>query len=112
MLQQFKADLFKALGHPVRIRIFELLRGSETGELTVTQLQEQLGIEASSASQQLAVLRSRNLVTARKENTRVYYRVSDRRVFDLLDVARSIFESQLVAMQEMADDSPGGSPRE
>ena len=106
MLQQFKADLFRSLGHPVRIRIFELLRSSETGEMTVSELQEHLDIEASSVSQQLAVLRSRNLVVGRKENTRVYYRAADERVFQLLDVARAIFESQLSAMQEMVEASP------
>ncbi|MBX3070932.1 MAG: winged helix-turn-helix transcriptional regulator [Thermomicrobiales bacterium] len=108
MLQQFKADLFRSLGHPVRIRIFELLRTSATGELTVSELQEQLGIEASSVSQQLALLRARGLVVGRKENTRVYYRVADERVFELLDVARAIFESQLSAMQEMAEATPEG----
>lgn len=103
MLQQFKADLFRALGHPVRIRILELLRTSETGEMTVSELQNQLGIESSSVSQQLSLLRARGLVTGRKENTRVYYRAVDERVFELLDVARAVFESQLSAMQQMAD---------
>ena len=69
MLQGFKADLFKALGHPVRIRILELLR---SGERTVSDLQSQLQIEASSVSQQLAVLRSRQLVVGRKEGTSAY----------------------------------------
>lgn len=109
MLQQFKADLFRALGHPVRIRIFELLRASESGELTVSQLQEQLEIEPSSVSQQLGVLRFRNLVTPRKEGTRVFYQVADDRVFELLDVARAIFEGQLETMQEMVSVSDEGA---
>ena len=100
MLQGFKAELFKALGHPVRIRILELLR---TSERTVSELQALLDIEASSVSQQLAVLRSRQLVVGRKEGTSVYYRVTDPQVFDLLDVARAMFERQLVTLQEMAD---------
>jgi DNA-binding transcriptional ArsR family regulator len=99
VLQGFKAELFKALGHPVRIRILELLRASER---TVSELQAQLEIEASSVSQQLAVLRSRQLVVGRKEGTSVYYRVTDPQVFDLLDIARAMFDRQLVTLQAMA----------
>lgn len=101
-LQAFKAELFKALGHPVRIRILELLRG---GERTVSELQAQLGIEASTVSQQLGVLRARQLVAGRKEGTSVYYRVTDARVFDLLDTGRAIFEAHLVLLQAMVDDA-------
>jgi DNA-binding transcriptional ArsR family regulator len=101
MLQGFKAELFKALGHPVRIRILELLRVSER---TVSELQAQLEIEASSVSQQLAVLRSRQLVSGRREGTNVYYSVADPQVFDLLDVARAMFDRQLVTLQAMADE--------
>lgn len=106
MLQGFKAELFKALGHPVRIRILELLRG---GERTVSELQSQLAIEGSSVSQQLAVLRSRQLIAGRKEGTSVYYRVIDQRVFDLLDIAREIFEGQLISLQEMAAGDESGA---
>jgi DNA-binding transcriptional ArsR family regulator len=101
MLQGFKAELFKALGHPVRIHILELLRD---GERTVSELQTALEIDASTVSQQLAVLRSRQLVTGRKEGTSVYYRVADPAVFELLDIARSIFNRHLVALQAMAEE--------
>jgi DNA-binding transcriptional ArsR family regulator len=101
MLQGFKAELFKALGHPVRIRILELLR---TSERTVSELQAQLDIEASSVSQQLAVLRSRQLVVGRREGTSVSYRVTDPQVFDLLDIARALFDRQLITLQAMADE--------
>ena len=115
MLQGFKAELFKALSHPIRIRILELLR---SGEITVSELQASLEIEASSVSQQLAVLRARQLVTGRKEGTSVHYRVVDPQVFELLDVARAIFERHVVALQAMADEgeaapavaSPAGMP--
>jgi DNA-binding transcriptional ArsR family regulator len=99
-VQAFKAELFKALSHPIRIRILELLR---TGEMTVSELQMRLEIEASSVSQQLGVLRSRQLVVGRKEGTSVYYRVTDPQVFELLDVARLMFEHHLGALQAMAD---------
>jgi len=100
MLQSFKAELFKALAHPERIRILELLR---TGERTVSELQARLAIEAPSVvSQQLAVLRSRQLVTGRKEGTSVYYRVVDPQLFALLDAARVLFDHHLLALQAMA----------
>lgn len=104
-LQGFKSELFKALAHPVRIRIFELLRTGEDGERTVSELHSLLEIEASSVSQQLAVLRARNLVTGRKEGTSVYYRVTDPRVFELLEIARAIFEGQLVSLQELIEQA-------
>jgi ArsR family transcriptional regulator len=101
VLQGFKAELFKALGHPVRIRILELLRD---GERTVSDLQAALNIESSSVSQQLAVLRGKQLVVGRKEGTSVYYSVVDSQVFDLLDVARRIFERQLISLQAMIEE--------
>ena len=100
MLQTFKAELFKALGHPVRIRILEILRN---GEQTVSDLQRELGIEMSSVSQQLAVLRAHRLVAARRAGTSGYYQVVDPQVFQLLDIARAIFNQHLVDMQAMAD---------
>jgi ArsR family transcriptional regulator len=107
MLQVFKAELFKALSHPVRIRILELLR---VREMTVSELQSQLEIEASSVSQQLGVLRARQLVVGRKEGTSVFYRVVDPQVFALLDVARAMFERHLQALQAMADGTDDVAP--
>lgn len=97
-LRRFEAEFFKALAHPARLKILELLR---VGELTVTELQEKLEIEASSVSQQLAVLRNKNIVETRKVSTSVYYRVRDPAVFDLLDVARKIFNSHLIDVRSM-----------
>jgi ArsR family transcriptional regulator len=99
MLQAYKAELFKALAHPVRIRILELLR---EGERTVSELQVALELEGSTVSQQLAVLRARTLVTGRKEGTSVYYRVVDPQVFALLDTARAMFQTHLASMQALA----------
>jgi DNA-binding transcriptional ArsR family regulator len=98
-LQGFKAELFKALGHPVRVRILELLR---SGEKTVSELQARLEIESSTVSQQLALLRARDIVTGRKQGTSVYYSVDDPLIFDLLDVARQIFNNHLVELQVAA----------
>jgi ArsR family transcriptional regulator len=103
MLQTFKAELFKALGHPVRIRILEFLR---SGELTVSELQTRLEIDSSTVSQQLALMRARQLVVGRKEGTSVYYRVVDPQVYDLLDAARAMFERHLLSLQAMAEEDP------
>lgn len=98
-LQRFKAEFFKALAHPARITILELLR---YGEMTVSELQERLAIDPSSVSQQLAILRARNIVEGRRTGTNVYYTVRDPAVFRLLDVAREIFNNHLIDMQAMA----------
>jgi ArsR family transcriptional regulator len=63
--------------------------------LSVGQLQEAIGAPASSISQQLAVLRSRNIVATERRGTTVLYRVRDADLFELLDVARRIFNSHL-----------------
>ena len=91
-LRQFKAEFFKALAHPLRIRILELLRA---GPLGVTQIQEATGAPGSSVSQQLAVLRGRNIVATERRGTTVIYRVADTELFDLLDVARGLFNAHL-----------------
>src|SRR3954447_7199577 len=97
-LQRFKAEFFKALAHPTRIRILEALRD---GERTVSELQELLGIDGSGVSQQLAVLRARNIVDGRKSGLSVRYQVRDPEIFRLLDVAREIFNNQLINLQAM-----------
>jgi DNA-binding transcriptional ArsR family regulator len=97
-LQSFKADFFKALAHPIRIRVLELVR---TRDRSVQELQATLGLDQSTVSQQLAVLRAKNVVTARKEGTTVRYAVRDPLVGDLLDVARRIFNNQLTGTRTM-----------
>jgi ArsR family transcriptional regulator len=97
-LQTFKAEFFKALAHPARIHLLEVLRKSER---SVQELQSDLGLDQSTVSQQLAVLRAKNIVRARKEGTTVRYTVVDPLVGDLLDVARRIFNNQLVGTQTL-----------
>jgi ArsR family transcriptional regulator len=97
-LHEFKAELFKALGHPMRLRILELLM---SGEKTVSELQAELEIEASSVSQQLSLMRARQLVDARKNGTNVFYTVRDPLIFDLLTIARQIFEHQVAQMSSL-----------
>jgi DNA-binding transcriptional ArsR family regulator len=97
-LQSFKADLFKGLAHPARIRILELLR---EGEKSVTEMQLALSAEGSTVSQQLAILRMKNLVDTRREANVVFYRLRDRHVNKLLDVARQIFEAHVIQLQSI-----------
>ncbi|AIQ44900.1 ArsR family transcriptional regulator [Paenibacillus sp. FSL R7-0273] len=93
-IQQFKTEFFKALAHPMRIRILELL---SEGEKNVNELQAILGSEGSAVSQQLAVLRAKNVVASVKEGTTVIYSLRDPLIKDLLAVARQIFDNHLVS---------------
>jgi DNA-binding transcriptional ArsR family regulator len=92
-LREFKAEFFKALAHPIRIQILDTLR---SGECSVNELRDILNLEASNVSQQLAILRNKNLVVNRKEGNNVYYSVRDPMVFQLLDVAKDIFNNHLI----------------
>src|SRR5260221_10629074 len=101
-LQSFKGDLFKALANPARIRILELLRD---GEKSVSELQLGLGTEGSTVSQQLAILRMKNLVQTRKAGTQIYYRIRDAQVNQLLDVARAMFDAHLTQLQAITREA-------
>ncbi|WP_040950858.1 ArsR/SmtB family transcription factor [Gorillibacterium massiliense] len=92
-VQQFKADFFKALAHPLRIRILEVL---SEGDKTVNEIQMLLGSEGSAVSQQLAVLRSKNVVVGTKDGTSVIYSLRDPLIKELLKVARQIFDNHLI----------------
>jgi DNA-binding transcriptional ArsR family regulator len=97
-LQVFKAEFFKALAHPVRIRILEVLI---KGERSVQDLQEALQLEQPIVSQHLAMLRAKNIVKARKEGTTVWYTVRVPLMGELLAIARRVFDSQLIDSQTM-----------
>ena len=97
-LGRFKTEFFKALAHPMRIAIIDALRNGETG---VNELCELLNVEQSALSQQLAVLKSRNIVVGRKEGLKVYDSVKDTTIFKLLDVAKQIFNNHLVDVKSM-----------
>src|ERR1039458_5329778 len=97
-LSQFKAEFFKALSHPLRIRILDALRN---GEVTVGDLTARLEVEQSTLSQQLAILRNRDFIAARKSASNVFYSVHDPAIFRLLDVAREIFNNHLIDVKEM-----------
>lgn len=106
-LYQIKAELFKTLAHPARIRVLELL---SEGEHSVTELQRVVLLESSHLSQQLAVLRRAGLVTTRKQGTTVYYALVAPDIAELLSVARHILTGVLagqVAVLEGLQDERG-----
>jgi ArsR family transcriptional regulator len=87
-LYQVKADFFKGLAHPLRIRVLELL--SSADERTVADLLEQTGLEPSHLSQHLAVLRRHRLVESERRGSLVYYRLAHRETAQLLITAREL----------------------
>lgn len=99
-IQQFKADFFKALAHPLRIRILEVLAD---GDKSVNEIQSMLGSEGSAVSQQLTILRSKNIVTGTKNGNRVIYSLRDPMIIELLQVGRQIFNNHLVDTISMLD---------
>jgi ArsR family transcriptional regulator len=97
-LSEIKADLFRALAHPGRIRILEVLRD---GPRSVGELVPLVGLEPSHLSQQLAVLRRASIVTARRTGSVVTYALGDEHIVELLAVARQFLISTLSASQEL-----------
>lgn len=97
-LYQAKAELFRTLGHPVRIRALELL---QDGPKPVRDLLAAIDVEASNLSQQLAVLRRAGLVTTRKDGTTVYYAIKDPTLVELLAVARQLLIASLEETREL-----------
>ena len=93
-----KAGLFRALAHPTRIRILELL---SAGERTVQDLQGALGLSQPVVSQQLSVLRAGLLVTSRRVGTASCYALRSPLIADLLAVARKFLNHHLKASQTM-----------
>jgi ArsR family transcriptional regulator len=97
-LYQAKAEFFRTLGHPVRIRVLELL---QDGPLPVRELLAAIDIEASSLSQQLAVLRRTGLVGSTREGNTVVYALSTPDVADLLRSARRILTEMITDQGEL-----------
>ncbi len=99
-LYQAKAEFFKALGHPARIRVLELLSEREHA---VSEMVPEVGIEPAHLSQQLAVLRRLNLVATRREGSAVYYALVSPQVVELLAVARLILTEVISSQAELLE---------
>jgi DNA-binding transcriptional ArsR family regulator len=100
-LYQAKAEFFKTLGHPARIRVLELLA---EGDRPVHELLAAITIEPSNLSQQLSVLRMAGLVEQRREGGQVIYSLAVPEVRDLLLAARRILESRAAGGSELIDE--------
>lgn len=105
-LYQLKAEFFKTLGHPARIRVLELLSQREH---SVAEMLPEVGIEPAHLSQQLAVLRRAGLVVSRKEGSTVYYSLTSPHVAELLAVARRILTGVLSGQVELLEDLRGSN---
>jgi ArsR family transcriptional regulator len=91
-LYQAKAEMFRTLGHPVRIRVLELL---QDGPRPVRELLERIDVEAANLSQQLAVLRRSGIVVSYRDQGAVMYALSTTDVADLLAAGRRILGAVL-----------------
>lgn len=101
-IYRLKADFFRLLGHPARVRILEALR--DEGERTVGELQAILDLDSGATSQHLTAMRRHGILASRRAGTSVHYRVCDPRIFQLLEVARQVLTSQLEESQALLDD--------
>jgi DNA-binding transcriptional ArsR family regulator len=100
-LYQAKAEFFKTLGHPARIRILELLSERDHA---VHELLDKIAIEPSNLSQQLAVLRRTSMVISHRDHGEVVYSVSVPEVRDLLLAARRILSVIIAAQGELESE--------
>lgn len=91
-IYEVKAEFFKTLGHPARIRVLEILAD---GPRSVSDLQPDVGIESSHLSQQLAVLRRAGVVESERRGSSMIYSVTDPQIFDLLRKAKEIIVTAL-----------------
>jgi ArsR family transcriptional regulator len=100
-INEIKAELFRALAHPARVRVLELLAD---GERSVGELVPLVGIESSHLSQQLGILRRANLVTTRKEGSTVFYAISDPQLVEVLAAAKRVLINSLAETQDLLHD--------
>ena len=100
-LQALKAQFFKALAHPVRIRLLEVLA---TGQARVQDLQRALEVDQPIVSQQLARLRATGIVTVHREGPTTFYALADPMLAELLLVAKKILNRRLVGVQSLLEE--------
>ena len=106
-IDKLKAEFFKTLGHPARIRILELLSDEEH---SVGELMPKLGLESSHLSQQLAVLRRTGMVVARKQGNNVIYSIASKDMSELLLLARKVLTGLLTDQMDLLRDLQANGP--
>ncbi|PZG14095.1 ArsR/SmtB family transcription factor [Nonomuraea aridisoli] len=100
-LYEAKAELFRLLGHPVRIRVLELL---QVRPMQVRELLAEIEVEATGLSQHLAVLRRSGMVTAQREGSTVVYALAGGGVAELLRAARDLLTQKLSGQNELLSE--------
>jgi len=91
-IYELKANLLSALGHANRIRILEFLKD---GEKCNCDIYPELNLEQSNLSRHMKILQEAGLVTARKEGLKVYYKITDPRIYEIFDIVRQIVKSNI-----------------
>jgi ArsR family transcriptional regulator len=113
-LYEIKANLFKALAHPARIRVLEILSANQ-GPTAVAEILTETNMEATLLSQHLAVLKRHQVVRADRVGNAVYYQLAHPSISDLLVIARTFLADTLKAqrhqLEAFHDLPPIGSPR-
>lgn len=99
-LYEIKANLFKALAHPARIRVLELLAAAPDNSAPVSFLLAETGLEASHLSQHLATLRRHGVVTSSRSANAVTYRLAHPKIAELLAIARTFLLDTLADSNE------------
>ena len=108
-LRTYKANIFRALSHPTRIAILEVLRDHE---LSARTIQEKLGLEQANLSQHLAILRSHQIVANRKDGNQVFYSIRNPVLVQVLDIMRQYIQGSLAdAVQMLGKVAFEASPR-
>jgi len=96
--EEVMAQFFRALAHPLRLKIIEFLRG---GERCVCEIVPALGGEQSAISKHLGVLRQAGILTSRKEGTSVFYRLRDPLIWDIYEKAQKAMEGCIQELGEI-----------
>lgn len=100
MAFKIKADFLKGLSHPVRLQIIEHLKN---GEVSVGKLGQELGVEQSSLSRHLAILRDLGVLEARQEKTNVYYNLHDHDIFKVLRPIAELLRKKLRRSEKLLE---------
>jgi ArsR family transcriptional regulator len=108
-LRTYKANIFRALSHPTRIAILEVLRDRE---LSARTIKEKLGLEQANLSQHLAILRSYQIVVNRKDGNQVFYSIRNRVLLQVLDIMRQYIQGSLADAVQMLGEVEFEAPPE
>lgn len=104
-LRRLKADILQAVAHPTRIAIVEEL---QRGETSAGALIARLGLDQANASQHLAILKTRQIVSHRKEGSQVFYSLRDPAMGEVLDLLKRMckrrLEETMTLLEEMGEE--------